>query len=32
MSWYVNMSIKLIVGRVEPVLTKTIMNMFVQET
>lgn len=31
MSWYVNMSIKLIVGRVKPVLTKITMNTFAQE-
>lgn len=31
MSWYVNMSIKLIVGRAKPVLTKITMNTFAQE-
>lgn len=31
MSWYVNMSIKLIAGRMEPVLTKIVMNTFAQE-
>lgn len=31
MSWYVNTSIKVIVGRVKPVLTKITMNTFAYE-